>query len=168
MSNTTTETVTTTTTTTEIKWRDDLVQASAALKPQFTANAEAGTLVLPADAFFKDAGDLVTPQTYEAVHKHMDLFTNGATHAATELATEMFKAHPKLETITVSAPVHGKDGYEAVLKRHGTSRNPSNGEVTPYSGSVAVSRINVVSTRTKAEANAIKTNFKALAEAAGL
>ncbi len=174
MSITTTETTTTTidtpvaATAPEIKFRDDLIQERDRIKPHFVVNKEAGSLVLPASAVFENAPEGITAESYMAHKRHLDLFTNAATAAGLELAVDMFAENKELQTVTSSAPIAGKDTYEAVFKRHGTGRNPKTREVSNYVGAVAVSRMNVISTRTDAEWKAIKANLRSLAEAADL
>lgn len=168
MSNATTETVTTVTTTTEIKFKDDLITVSDKFSPLISGNVAAAKLEAPDSVYFDHAPEGITPASYDLHRKWDDLFQNGMSKAGSEKSVEVFKANPKLEELTLVVPIHGKDTYEATFKRHGTSRNPSSGEVTNYVGNLAVSRVNVVSTRTKAEAQAIKSNFRALATAAEL
>lgn len=152
----------------EIKFKDDLVNLSDKLKSQITIDKTTGVMTLPAGAFFEHAPEGLTEASYERDRKYQDLFSNAATKAGSEIAVDAFKGNKELQTATLSAPVFKKDTYEGVFKRSGTSRNVKTGEVSNYVGSVAVGRINVVSTRTQAEWTGIKNNMKALAEAAGL
>lgn len=155
----------------EIKFKDDLTSASKAFAPQFTADASTGALTLPVGAVF--ASEVaerfkVTEESYANHRQFDDLLNNSLTHAGSVKAVEMFKENPELQTVTLKAPIWKNDAYEGVFNRRGTSRNPGDGTVTNYVGAVGVGRINVVSTRTKAEFQAIKQNFRTLAEAAGL
>lgn len=168
MSNATTETVTTVTTTTEIKFKDDLVTVSDKFAPLITGNVAAAKLEAPDSVYFDHAPEGITPASYDLHRKWDDLFQNGMAKAGVGKSVEIFAANPKLEELTLVVPIHGKDTYEATFKRHGTSRNPSSGEISNYVGNLAVSRVNIVSTRTKAESSAIKAEFKSLAAAAGL
>ena len=153
---------------TEIKFRDDLVDLSTKLKAEFVIDNASGALTLPADAFFKNAPELVTEETYAAVRHYTDLFNNAATKAGSEATVEVLKDNKDLQQVTLVAPIWKKDGYEGVFKRTGTSRHPGTGETSNYTGHVGVGRINTVSTRTKTEWQGIKSNLRALAEAAGL
>lgn len=152
----------------EIKFKADLVEFGDKVKHLFASDATAGSLALPDTAYFDLAPAGVTPESYKAHAEYQDLFSNAVTKAATEASIPLFQANKELQTVTVTAPIHDKDSYEAVLKRQGTSRNPGTGEVSNYIGSVSVARTNIVSTRSKAEVNNIKANFRSLAEAAGL
>lgn len=167
MSNTTSITTETKTTTTEIKLRDDLVARREQLLPLWVGD-KSGSLVLPAEAAFIGAPEGVTPESYLVHKKHFDLFENASASSGAIKSVELFKENPELQTITATAPIHGKDSFEATFKRNGTSRNPATGDVTNYVGSIGVARINVVSTRSKAESQAIKAEFRSLAETAGL
>lgn len=152
----------------EIKFKADLSEFAGKVTPLLATDSTAGTIALPDQAFFDLAPAGVTPESYKLHAEYHDLFNNGVTKAASEVAIPMFVANKELQTITVAAQIHDKDAYEAVFKRSGTSRNPGTGEVSNYVGSVSVARTNIVSTRSKAESNNIKANFRALAEAAGL
>ena len=155
----------------EVKFKEDLIAASKEFKPQFTADAATGTITLPAGAVFKSAAAErfnVTEESYANHRQFEDLLNNSLTLAGTEQSVDLFKENKELQTVTMKAPIWKNDAYEGVFNRRGTSRNPGDGTVTNYVGAVGVGRINVVSTRTKAEAQAIKQNFRNIAEAAGL
>lgn len=152
----------------EIKFKADLDAFSDRVKPLFATDAATGGVTLPDSHYFDLAPAGITPESYLLHKEYHDLHDNGVTKAATEVAVPMFVENKELQTVTVTAHIHGKDTYEAVLKRNGVSRNPGTGEVSNYVGSISVARSNIVSTRSKAESNNIKANFRALAESAGL
>jgi hypothetical protein len=153
---------------TAITFKDDLNTLNSELKTAWVQDANAGSLVLPPTEFFKHAPEGLTPETYLRDRQYTDLFNNAATRSGSELAVEMFKANPELQTVTATAPIVKKDAYEGTFKRTGTSRNVKTGEVSNYVGAIGVGRINVVSTRTQSEWQGIKQNMRNLAEAAGL
>lgn len=158
----------TTTAAEQIKFRDDLNDLTAKLKPLFTQDASAGTLILPAGAFFENAPEGLTEASYARDRQYQDLFNNAATRAASELSVDMFKGNDQLQTVTANGAIWKKDAYEGTFNRTGTSRNVKTGEVSNYVGAIGVGRIKVVSTRTQAEWQGIKQNMRNLAEAAGL
>lgn len=152
----------------EIKFRDDLIETRDKIKAEFVADNAGGILTLPAGTYFKNAPEGVTEESY-ALHRGWDdLFNNATTAAASEVAVDMFKDNKELQTVALTVPIYKKDTYEGVFKRQGTSRNVKSGEVSNYVGSIGVGRINTVSTRTQTEWQGIKSNMRALAEAAGL
>lgn len=157
---------------TEIKFKDDLVNGSQALRDKHVASRDSatGTVVLgagwlldesinPKGLTEEDIGDVLTL---------LDLGNNAGVHAGTHISTELFKANPDLQTVTMTGPVYKKSTFEATFKREGTSRNVKTGEVSNYKGAIGVGRMNLVSTRTQAEWQGIKQNMRNLAEAAGL
>lgn len=156
---------------TEVKFRDDLLNASNLIEAKsHLADAATGTVTLPAGWAFIDglAPEGVTEESYAKHREHEDLITNAATHAGTKIATKMFAENPALQTVTLHGPVHKKTHFEATFKREGTSRNVKSGEVSTYKGAIGVGRLNVVSTRTQSEWQGIKQNMRNMAEAAGL
>lgn len=152
----------------EIKFRSDFTELEEKLKPSFSIDKDTDTIVLAPDAFFKNAPEGMTEETYGRDRRYTDLFANVATKISSELAVEAMKKKKDLQQVTISAPIYKKDTFEATFKRSGTSRNVKTGEVSNYVGAIGVGRINVVSTRTQAEWTNIKNNMKAMAEAAGL
>lgn len=157
-------------TTTEIKFKEDLLTTKAAIKSKFTSDATTGVATLPAGWAFDPeyTPEGVSEQSYTAHREHEDLLNNAATAAGSELAVELFKQNPELQTVTVSGPVNKRVNYEATFKREGTSRNVKTGEVSTYKGAIGVGRMNIQSSRTQAEWQNIKQNLRNMADAAGL
>lgn len=154
----------------EITFKPELREMADKIKEAAKASADAntGTVTLPADFVFSLAPEGLTVETHERDRKFFDLVNNAATLAGSELAVDLFKQNKDLQTVSLHAPVWKKDAYEGTFKRQGQSRNVKTGEVSNYVGSVGVGRINVVSTRTQTEWQNIKANMRNLAEAAGL
>lgn len=154
----------------EITFKPELREMANKFKEaaKATADAATGTVTLPADFVMSLAPEGLTVESHERDRKFFDLVNNAATLAGSELAVELFKKNKDLQTVSLHAPVWKKDSYEGTFKRQGQSRNVKTGEVSNYVGSVAVGRINVVSTRTQTEWQSIKANMRSLAEAAGL
>lgn len=153
---------------TEIKFKDELRTVGDKSKELFRLHADAatGTITIPADKALDLVG--ITEAEYKKVREGTDLLNNAFTLAGSEIAVELMKENKTLQSVQVHVPLWKKDTYEGTFKRTGTSRNPGNGVVTPYVGAIGVGRINVTSTRTDSEWKAIKSNMRALAEAAGL
>lgn len=152
----------------EYKFKEDLTDLSDKIKKAAVVDAASGTVTIPEDFFFANAPEAVTEEAYKAVRTYTDLFSNAATKATTELAVPLFKKHKELAQVLGTATLWKKDTFESVVKRDGSNRDFKTGDQVPYKGALSVGRVNVASTRSKAEYTAIKHNLKSLAEAAGL
>jgi hypothetical protein len=152
----------------EVKFKDDFIALEDKLKPLATGDAKTGIVSIPAGALLENAPEGVTEASYETHKKFFDLANNVLTKIGADVSVDLFKENKELQEVTMTVPIYKKDAYEGVFKRTGTSRNVRTGEVSTYVGSIGVGRINYVSSRTQTEWQAIKTNLRNMAEAAGL
>lgn len=154
----------------EIKFKDDLRTVADKAKELMRLHVDAttGVIAIPAGKSLELVEDGPDEDTVKKVHETEDLLTNAFTLAGSELGVEILAKNKDLKEVTVHAPILKKVTYEGTFKRTGTSRNVKTGEVSNYVGSIGTGRLNVVSTRTQAEWQAIKQNMRSMAEAAGL
>ncbi len=152
-----------------VELKADLVAASEKIAPGWKVDTSTGVMTLDAGVIESMLPEGQTLESHLEHQKTMDLIKHALGHSGSQVAGKTFKDNKNLEAITFHTPTGvGKNFMEGEFRRHGVSRPVGGGEATTYAGAISYVKHEVISTRTKAEWNHIKDQFKAAALELGL
>ncbi len=119
------------------------------------------------DKIYKDSlPEGITMDHVKQLREHNSKFFPAASLAVGELAIKEFKKDNKLETVTASFPMGGRDHFDVIFDRQKETRNPSTGETSMKYAALGASMVVHAARASRGAMSVVKAHLDEAARAA--
>ncbi len=147
--------------------KSDLRAATDFLEKHVTIDKDTGAMTVPEGVIWQGADELghptATAESYEASRRYGDLMTNAAKLLLVEKSPKVFKDQPKVNTTSITVPVHHKDFIHATAHREGSYRDMKTGQQVAFKGELGTAKLEQLSYRPKSETAGMKSLLREVA-----